>query len=559
MRSRRSYRRLIYINIFVIVALALPSILTSFDYAGHVTAFPLASSAAAQSTSSSLFPLPKSPGTPTSLYEVNVGGTKSPLSYTIAALQGIVARTQPRIFLVSQTDDESWLSYLESNYGVSVQQSTATAMIQQFASYVENSNDQVKIIEFNANDPLFPLQVNLAKTLAGVYTALPVSSSDLPTIQKMFGSNIDILYNLNGMFTNDLTAYTWLWNLVGSSVTKSFLSLEPAGRVSLTDYEVEWKAFVFSFSETTAPTSQEASFAASVLSNYPQNTPVLGSFGLGGEENTVGFLSEHGALMILSDTATDLSVYSGFPTATNLQQSSTTSITYDKSKTYVMFLQTQGDGINYDMYYNWDHWTAIDPTTNQPYRDEVASSWQINPILAEVAPPIITRWYQTEGALQSFVSSPSGGGGYVYPNDLPDEAAWLSTAKGLDQNANLEVQFEIDATTTSELQTYISGTSPQAVLLWQNNGHAPETVSGIPVFYSSFWADPKAATFTSADVSSQVSEIKSFTAQGVHLVYVIMRANNPGLSEVQAIMNQLGSNYVDVNAAQFVSLYQQGA
>jgi hypothetical protein len=96
-------------------------------------------------------------------------------------------------------------------------------------------------------------------------------------------------------------------------------------------------------------------------------------------------------------------------------------------------------------------------------------------------------------------------------------------------------------------------------LLWQSNGHAPEMVSGVPILFSSFWANPKAATFTSADVSSDVSQIKSFTSQGVHLVYVIMRANNPGLSLVQAIMNQLGSNYVDVNAAQFVNLYQQGA
>jgi hypothetical protein len=59
--------------------------------------------------------------------------------------------------------------------------------------------------------------------------------------------------------------------------------------------------------------------------------------------------------------------------------------------------------------------------------------------------------------------------------------------------------------------------------------------------------------------AGEVSQIKSFSSQGVHIVYVIMRANNPGLSIIQAIMNQLGSNYVAVNAPQFVSLYQQGA
>jgi hypothetical protein len=87
-------------------------------------------------------------------------------------------------------------------------------MIQQFASYAKDGNGNVKIIEFNANDAMFPLQVNLAKTLPGVYTALPVSSSDLSTIQKMFDTKINMLYDLNGKFTNELTALTCnLWNI----------------------------------------------------------------------------------------------------------------------------------------------------------------------------------------------------------------------------------------------------------------------------------------------------------------------------------------------------------
>src|SRR5580704_5433554 len=82
--------------------------------------------------SPSLYPLPKSPYPASTLYVVGVGGPSSPLGFTVAALQGIVARTQPQIFLTTNPEDQAWLQYLENSYGIKAQSRTATQIIQQF-------------------------------------------------------------------------------------------------------------------------------------------------------------------------------------------------------------------------------------------------------------------------------------------------------------------------------------------------------------------------------------------------------------------------------------------
>ena len=142
------------------------------------------------STNSLSYPIMKSPLPATSIDVVNA---RRPLSYTLIALEGIVARTQPKIFAITTSDDQSWLQYTAKYYGLSYQNESTTQILQQFASYVEDSNGNVKIVLYDSNDPIFPTQVNIARTLAGVYSALPVPSDALSTIQSIFGSKIDTL------------------------------------------------------------------------------------------------------------------------------------------------------------------------------------------------------------------------------------------------------------------------------------------------------------------------------------------------------------------------------
>ncbi|HUI86746.1 MAG TPA: GxGYxYP domain-containing protein, partial [Nitrososphaerales archaeon] len=179
-------------------------------------------------------------------------GTDPTLNFALAALEGIVARTQPSIFLIEGSEDNSWLNYTVQKYGLCytyVKSSAKDSVLEAFQSYVTNAQGKVKVVLYDANDPLFPTQLEMAITLSGVQDALPVSTTELPALQGIFGANnITVVDNLVGNFTDKVSAYTWLWNTVQNSVTKRFVGLAPSGVLGLTDYLVENKAFVFEFS-----------------------------------------------------------------------------------------------------------------------------------------------------------------------------------------------------------------------------------------------------------------------------------------------------------------------
>src|ERR1700730_10732149 len=228
----------------VIVAAILASFLTGIiifsSTALNISSQAYINNGQSASSSTPLYLLPKSPAPASTLYVVGSSGS---MGYTVAALQGIVARSQPQIFVTTSSQDRDWLATLQQMYGTKSQSISMNQLLQQFKSYVADSSGNVKIVIFDSNDPLFPMQVNMATTLAGVYSALPVSSSDLSTLQSIFGSKLNILYDLRGQFSSKVNGYSWLWNLVGSQVTKQFMVMAPDGRAPLTDYIVEFKAF----------------------------------------------------------------------------------------------------------------------------------------------------------------------------------------------------------------------------------------------------------------------------------------------------------------------------
>ena len=503
--------------------------------------------------------LPKSPA-PGTVYEVNLG-TDPALDFPLAALEGIVARTQPRIFLIQGSQDNFWFSYTAQNYGLSYQYVKASAkasILQLFKSYVTNPQGKVKLVLYDSNDPIYPTQLEMAITLAGVKTALPVSTRELPTIEGIFGAdNVTIVQNLTGRFTDKVSAYTWLWNTVQNSVTKRFVGLAPSGVLGLTDYLVENKAFVFEFSVENDVTSQEYALASTILSAYPQLTPVLGYFGLGGEGPTISFLSPRELLMVTSDSVTNLSLYSGLPDATDLSQTpSGQKLVYNPSKTYIMFSYTQGNSLGYLFYGYKSQWDMQD-SNGQYYRAEIPEAWQINPLAAELAPPMMQYYYSTMTANDSFYTGPSGGAGYVYPEMLPNLGSYLSLAKPFDANANLNQYFIITQSkkwNPTLYQQYATDLSPTAIFIKGPTGQ-PQMVSGVPVM-SMTLKSITTSNFTSQDVTNTTSEIRS--ASGTYkFIFFFLGATNPGMPFIKAVIQQLGSGFVPVTSDQFASLYQQ--
>ncbi len=380
-------------------------------------------------------------------------------------------------------------------------------------------------------------------------------------MESVYGSsNVDTLYNLEGMFSNTVTAYSWLWTQVGGSVTKSAVAISPGG-TGLTDYIVEHSMFVFEFSTTTM-TSSESTEATKILSNYKQGTPVFGFFGLGVETNTIDFLSPLGFYMIPCDQVTNLSFYSGLPEAINLQQAPPPSpVTYSPSKVYITIQYSQGNSIEYLFGANMQMWTETDSKGNL-IRSELPESWQINPVAAELAPPIIEYWYKTMTPDDYFLSSTSDGLGYVHPDQLPNMAAYFNLADQFNANVNLNEMIMVTGTNTNKVQTslyqqIVADASVTAIFSKLPHNANPVEALGVPVFSMTYKA-PQKTTWTNADVTTAVKAINSL-ASSTKFIWIYMDAVNPGPAFLLALVKALGSNYVPLRADQFTSVYQQYA
>jgi hypothetical protein len=559
------------------------------------------------STSSLNFPLPKSTSASSTIYVSHIGGQRSSLAYTVSALQGIVARSGARIYLSGSPDDSVyWLPLAKQDYGITTVNATAQSLLTTFQRSVENPNGQVKLILFGgASDGWSPQlyeELSIADTLAGVYSALPVcvsaacgSGNDLALVQSAVNKSV-VLFNVGDSAVPgelcgsvlkcptssslasgadcttcvNLTAlasdYTWLWNRVRGQVGQQFFSMNPEGRNSLTDYTTEFRAFSFEFccgpvNATDSALTQNASvraFLDSLLSSYPEGTADWGYIGLGAETETIEALSTYGDYEVSAGEAEDVSFYSAYPTLGNLSQAPSvqSAVPYNANITYVLVEFTQGDSLPFDFYSNWDRFRAIDPGTSVPYVDEYPAAWQVNPLMAYIAPEILAGWYQGQrGSLDDFITGPSGGAGYDSPCLMPNEAAWGSVDHAVASGVGMNIQFAIfdscPVYSGGTLQTYISDAQPKALLLWQDDGRAPEIVDGIPVITETC----KVGVTCPGNPSGVAAFVQTRAAHGTRFIYLTLAAQNLGMPFVKELAENLSSGFQLVNAQQFIGLW----
>jgi GxGYxY sequence motif in domain of unknown function N-terminal/GxGYxYP putative glycoside hydrolase C-terminal domain len=480
------------------------------------------------------------------------------LSEEVSALEGLAARTRPQMLVVNSATDKFWFNYAVKEYGISYTTLSAKDALLDFKSLVTDSSGKVKIILYSSNDPISPTQENMAITLAGVYGALPVQSSDLSSIQSIFGSsNLDTLYNLQGMFKDEVSAYQWLWSQVGSKVTRSFVVSSPSSGVGLTDYIVQHEGFVFSFSLASVMTSSETQEAKTILSNYAQGTPVLGFFGFGPETQTITFLSQLGLFMISCDGVSGLSLYSGLPEAMNLKQVAPAAVTYNPSKTYIAIQYSQGNSIGHLVNENYNLWIQND-SNGKSIRSEVPESWQINPVSAELDPPVMLYYYNTMTPDDYFLSSSSGGAGYVHPDQLPNLGSYLSIANQFNNNANLNEYVIVTGNTQKEqpslYQTIADDTTVQAIFTKMPHNVQPTETSGVPIFSMTFKVQQ--SSWTTKDITNAVASLTSLSSKN-KFIWIFMANSNPGQQYLVALLKALGPNFVALRSDQFTSVYQQ--
>jgi hypothetical protein len=317
----------------------------------------------------------------------------------LAALQGIVNRTSPRIYLIMKTTDpphidEKWLAYMKDKGYTGEEERIAdpVEIIRRFRSEVTG----LIVI-----DPDLPGSISASWMLAGLKNALPVMPEMAKTLTEKVG--LPVVMDLRGKWKRNVDAYRYIYENHWNEMCHHALGFThpPMPRFGTQDFMVAFKVFQFWFSnpmdkEKGGDPKAELEFAHEILANTPGAIPVFGWVAAHKERGPteamwIQLISEYGKFCPNTDCQTNYTVHSAVrlkPEDAVFKQKSHAAPRNTKleaDKVYITFSIMDCDGIG--CWENW--WQRI---FADPMRGAVPIGYGNALSLIDVA-PLIQRWY----------------------------------------------------------------------------------------------------------------------------------------------------------------------
>jgi len=156
---------------------------------------------------------------------------------TLACLQGIVNRSQPRLYLVHDRYDELWLDWLRERGDVDEVRWLEVGEV--FERFLPEVNQAFVI------DPAVPATINAATMLASVRGGLVVTPSTASQYNLPYGWLPDSWKTgvaLGFMeWKKDIDAMRWVYQQVGDQLSRQAIAILDPREVALRDYLVQFK------------------------------------------------------------------------------------------------------------------------------------------------------------------------------------------------------------------------------------------------------------------------------------------------------------------------------
>lgn len=527
---------------------------------------------------------PKSSAPARILYAFRIGDLTSyawDLQLTLSCLQGIVNRSQPRLYLIHDRYDELWLDWLQERGDVERVQWLEIAEV--FERFLPG------ISQMFVTDPAVPASINVATMLASVRGGLVATPNTFEQFNLPLGSSpdaSDVGLDLRAFrWQKDVDAYRWAFQQLGDGLSKQALAILSPQEVALRDYLVEFKIPVLWISgpqdegpNPKASSDAEMKFAQEIMMQWPSNIPCLGWPGSGDKQGGIGEtlgvrlasrcakFTPCTAFDAYSPTVGNLSVHSG--TKAILQQHMPP-IKLEPHKVYFAYVRSDGDGWNFQRHY-------YRKLFDDPQHGKVPIGWQIGSTAFDGQPDLLDYYYKHARPGDCFVNALTGLG-YIheedyamnYPSEQRDQI-WREYLRFSDIYRN-----RLGATALStysemrpELWELIAG-MPGLSGIFANYGRSRATkidnlvtqVKNVPVFRA-INRPPGPFTFTpSARRDAEyfmINEIKRWTPPQRPAFLHVFLANWLTSMEMAAnIATGLGSEYVAVRPDQLGPLYRQ--
>ncbi|HEY2510939.1 MAG TPA: GxGYxYP domain-containing protein [Polyangiaceae bacterium] len=331
----------------------------------------------------------------------DITGLTTDEQYLFATLEGVVNRTEPRIYLRNAGEDQEdvdggafWLGMINV---------PKTTVADPHTLLTKYRSEIAGVIIW---DPSVIDTVNLATTMAGFEGGVVASPSLAATL---LGApyNLPVLADLRTMafksagdvYTYELSAYQ------SKATTRLIIGLDPTRTDPLRDYAIATQALVVWLDPTKASTDRV--LLDKFLAGLTPNAPYMGWWT--NEAVGVGAAPEHGVPTFAADWSRNLTVYSGVPTT--IQPPARPTAPTLATKAYVAIFMSDGDNLQENQHLIPLKWA-------DPARGKVPISWTVQPALVDVAPLMLQYYYATATANDVLVSGPSGLG-YTYPQNWP--------------------------------------------------------------------------------------------------------------------------------------------
>ena len=339
-----------------------------------------------QRITGSAFPYSVKPDT---TYIINDNNFSEEETLIIQTIQGILAKSKPRIYRDVGTGSSVWLNDLIEknliipNYSF---QNDFTALLSHFK----------KDIDGYILCDLYSTSSNIAISISGILNAIPVTEQN---IQIMDSLEIPLLLDARNK------DYEWLLNNFSDSLNKKIITYQDTVKnLCLGDYSVFSNSLHFY-------TNIHSEFVDTLFRNMENNSFLLGW----GEDEyqTVYKASNYSISVLPSDYAYNLSFLTNFNNTLAQKNHEIETQKIDDVHT-VCFLMSDGDNIQWLL--NW--FITDERWFGNNNRGQIDIGWTISPALSELAPTVMNKIFETaannKNGKDYFVAGPSGLG-YIYP------------------------------------------------------------------------------------------------------------------------------------------------
>ena len=356
--------------------------------------------------------LPKSKAPAREVIAVPLDGLQNDERIALSCLQGLLAREQPRLWLVRNKEDSFWMEWHRTRGHVESIETVTNwpALFQQFRGAVKGA-----VIP---DDQLFRgdlLAVNVAACDDLIVTS--------PRLAERFG--LPVKLDLRARFKTYAEGLEWLWANYQSKFNPHLCDFRHPGLLvhGTFDYSYEWRALMFWVAgpkeETKAGVDRlaEHRLVAKILSEMPVNGVCVGFPAMGegegmGEPPGVELLSRYGKSLVCNNHGGNYSILSGVRLDRLEPPQAPPPPTLERDRTYIALTLSDGD--------NQILWPAFFRRYfEHPAFGRFPLAFGMGPAIRELQPGL-AQWYFEHATPTTEFFADVSGAGYMQPDHFAE-------------------------------------------------------------------------------------------------------------------------------------------